>query len=108
MTLQELIDKRKGKEYTDSTIESINRETTRIVTDKITGKKEFKYYGKNDYVKEIDCRVPYIGGGLFEYYEGYDWKKETLGIPNSFFSNDEQIGILDTFLYSASGDERLG
>ena len=60
----------------------------------------------NDYVKEIDCRVPYIGGGLFEYYEGYDWETEQLNIPNSTFSNKEGNGILDIFeLYNFTVDE---
>tara|TARA_Y100000296_G_C5113540_1_gene226443 strand:- start:147 stop:800 length:654 start_codon:yes stop_codon:yes gene_type:complete len=68
MTLQELINKRKGKEYIDSTIESINNETTRIVTGKITGKKEFKYYGKNNYVKEgVPYHIHYTKS-LEEYY----------------------------------------
>jgi len=73
---------------------------------------EFFFYeglnnqNKNDYLKKIECKVPYIGGGLFEYYEGYDWKKETLKIPNKTFSNKEQSGILDIFdLYNFTVDE---
>lgn len=73
---------------------------------------EFFFYrglnnqNENDYVKEIDCRVPYIGGGLFEYHEGYDWEKEQLKIPNSTFSNKEANGILDIFeLYNFTVDE---
>jgi Alw26I/Eco31I/Esp3I family type II restriction m6 adenine DNA methyltransferase len=71
----------------------------------------FFYQGLNnqnesDFVKEINCRVPYIGGGLFEYYEGYDWKKETLNISNTFFSNSNNDGILDIFeLYNFTVDE---
>jgi len=61
---------------------------------------------KNDYVEKIKCKVPYIGGGLFEYYEGYDWEKETLQIPNKTFSNNENSGILDIFdLYNFTVDE---
>ena len=30
-----------------------------------------------------------------EYYEGYDWKKETLNIPNTIFSDKDDKGILD-------------
>ena len=73
---------------------------------------EFFFYqglnnqNKNDYVKEINCRAPYVGGGLFEYYEGYDWKKETLNISNSTFSNSDNDGILDIFeLYNFTVDE---
>lgn len=73
---------------------------------------EFFFYrglnnqNKNDFVKEINCRVPYVGGGLFEYYEGYDWEKENLKIPNTTFSNDKNDGILDIFeLYNFTVDE---
>ena len=63
---------------------------------------------QNNYLKIIDCKVPYIGGGLFEYYEGYDWKKETLKVPNKTFSNKEKTGILDVFdLYNFTVDENL-
>lgn len=73
---------------------------------------EFFFYqglnnlNENDFVEEINCRVPYVGGGLFEYYEGYDWKKESLNIPNSTFSNPNNDGILDIFeLYNFTVDE---
>jgi len=60
----------------------------------------------NNFVKSINVKVPYIGGGLFEYFEGYDWKNETLNIPNSFFSNVNKDGILDVFdLYNFTVDE---
>ena len=60
----------------------------------------------NNFVKGINVKVPYIGGGLFEYYDGYDWKKEKLNIPNSFFSNTDKNGILDIFeLYNFTVDE---
>ena len=60
----------------------------------------------NDFVKKISCRVPYIGGGLFEYYEGYNWEKESLKIPNTTFSNVNKDGILDIFeLYNFTVDE---
>lgn len=61
---------------------------------------------ENNYVKSIKSKVPYIGGGLFEYYEEYDWKNENLKIPNNVFSNDELNGILDIFdLYNFTVDE---
>ena len=61
---------------------------------------------ENDYVEKIKSKVPYIGGGLFEYYEGYEWRKETLELPNKTFSNKEQSGILDIFdLYNFTVDE---
>ena len=73
---------------------------------------EFFFYkglnsqNENDFVKEINCRVPYVGGGLFEYHEGYDWEKKNLNIPNTTFSNLNNDGILDIFeLYNFTVDE---
>ena len=73
---------------------------------------EFFFYqglnsqNENDYIKDINCRAPYVGGGLFEYFEGYDWKKESLNIPNTTFSNSNNDGILDIFeLYNFTVDE---
>lgn len=61
----------------------------------------------NDFVKEINCRVPYVGGNLFEYYEEYNWEKESLKISNSTFSNSKGNGILDIFdLYNFTIDEQ--
>ncbi len=73
---------------------------------------EFFFYeglnnvNEDNFVKSINIKVPYIGGGLFEYFEGYDWKNENLNIPNSFFSNSNKDGILDIFdLYNFTVDE---
>lgn len=73
---------------------------------------EFFFYeglnnlNENNFVKSINIKVPYVGGGLFEYFEGYDWKNENLNIPNSFFSNNKKDGILDIFdLYNFTVDE---
>jgi adenine-specific DNA-methyltransferase len=61
---------------------------------------------ENDYINELECKIPYVGGGLFEPLEGYDWKKETLKVPNSLFSNKDSDGILDIFdLYNFTIDE---
>ena len=87
MTLQELIDKRKGKKYSNSTIESINMKTTRIVTDKITGKKDFKYYGKDVYVKE---GVPYH----IHYTKSLE----------EYFMTESQHGELSKLIYPTKKD----
>ena len=61
---------------------------------------------ENNYLEIINCKIPYIGGGLFEYYDGYDWKKENLNIPNHLFSNKKNNGIFDIFdLYNFTVDE---
>lgn len=54
------------------------------------------------YYERFDCRVPFLNGGLFE--ADYDWRKESIDIPDNFFHNDEKskagdtgTGILDVF-----------
>ena len=55
-----------------------------------------------DYYQRFDCRLPFLNGGLFE--ADYDWRKETIAIPDSLFHNsdktkagDSGTGILDVF-----------
>ena len=63
----------------------------------------------NSFANEINCKVPYLNGGLFEELNDYDWKKEFINIPNSIFSNPENEGILDTLdLYNFTIDENEG
>jgi hypothetical protein len=54
------------------------------------------------YYMRFDCRVPFLNGGLFE--ADYDWKNETINLPNFLFHNnektksgDEGTGILNVF-----------
>lgn len=54
------------------------------------------------YYKKFDCRVPFLNGGLFE--ADYDWRNESIDLPNTLFHNDEKnkngdtgTGILDVF-----------
>lgn len=63
-------------------------------------------HNKDDYIAQIDCKIPFLGGGLFEPLEDYNWKKEFLLIPNEIFSNKQKDGILDIFdLYNFTVDE---
>ena len=64
------------------------------------------YENSNSFCAEINCKVPYLNGGLFEPIENYDWEDEDLKIPNSIFSNENNSGILDIFdLYNFTVDE---
>ncbi|MGH8560267.1 MAG: Eco57I restriction-modification methylase domain-containing protein [Methylococcales bacterium] len=54
------------------------------------------------YYARFDCRVPFLNGGLFE--ADYDWRNESIDLPNALFHNDEKTkagddgtGILDVF-----------
>ena len=61
---------------------------------------------KNDFCKDLDCKIPYLNGGLFQEVENYSWKDSFLNIPNSLFSNQDENGILDIFdLYNFTVDE---
>lgn len=63
----------------------------------------------DDYFTLFDCKIPFLNGGLFEAYHGYDRVNHGLKLPNNLFSNDEKIkatknsiemsgtGILDVF-----------
>ncbi|MDZ4734401.1 MAG: TaqI-like C-terminal specificity domain-containing protein [Nitrospirota bacterium] len=60
--------------------------------------------GHQAWCKTLNCRIPFLNGGLFEPLDGYDWQKTDIVIPNSLFSNtkttpagDTGTGILDVF-----------
>lgn len=60
-----------------------------------------------DFLVQLECKIPFLNGGLFEPLEKYDWKNEFLEIPNEIFSNSNQEGILDIFdLYNFTVDEQ--
>jgi 23S rRNA G2445 N2-methylase RlmL len=54
------------------------------------------------YYPRLNCRIPFLNGGLFE--ADYDWKKIEITIPNDLFTNPELTeqgdigtGVLDVF-----------
>ena len=57
-----------------------------------------------DYYSRLDCRIPFLNGGLFEPINNYDWVNTDILLPDSLFSNqnhtkegDTGDGILDIF-----------
>ena len=57
---------------------------------------------KNDLYPQLNLRIPFLNGGLFEELDNYDWQKNNFSIPNEIFSNAdskgrEADGILDIF-----------
>jgi hypothetical protein len=61
-------------------------------------KREDDYYGK------LNCKVPFLNGGLFEPINTYNWIHTDIMFPNELFSNstknskgDIGTGILDVF-----------
>lgn len=63
--------------------------------------REHHDQGVKYYIEKLDCKIPFLNGGLFE--AEYDWKNVNLNIPNELFRNDERkgddkgTGILDVF-----------
>ena len=57
---------------------------------------------RNDLYPQLNLRIPFLNGGLFEELDNYDWQKNNFSIPNEFFSNEAEKGrdadgILDIF-----------
>ena len=60
--------------------------------------------GDRAWCERLQCRIPFLNGGLFEPLAGYDWEATTISLPNALFSNQDQTsagdtgsGILDVF-----------
>ncbi len=60
--------------------------------------------GHDAWCKTLQCRIPFLNGGLFEPLAGYDWEKTNIDLPNTLFTNrqlsaagDVGTGILDVF-----------
>ena len=53
--------------------------------------------GNHEYYKRFNCKIPFLNGGLFEPIYKYEWKKINIEIPDEFFSNDNNDGLLDLF-----------
>ncbi|MFN2452696.1 MAG: Eco57I restriction-modification methylase domain-containing protein [Pyrinomonadaceae bacterium] len=58
----------------------------------------------DDYSDRFGCKIPFLNGGLFEPFLGYDWVNTDILIPDALFSNNELAGegergtgILDVF-----------
>lgn len=56
-----------------------------------------KRRGSTEYYNLFNCKVPFLNGGLFEPIYGYEWENINIEIPNSFFSNENEKGLLDLF-----------
>ena len=58
----------------------------------------------DDYYDKLNCKIPFLNGGLFDPIGGYDWVHTDIFFPNELFSNEEKTkegdtgdGILDIF-----------
>lgn len=58
----------------------------------------------DDYYSKLNCRIPFLNGGLFDPINSYDWVHTDILLPDDLFSNsyktkegDKGNGILDIF-----------
>lgn len=58
----------------------------------------------NNWFGELECKIPFLNGGLFERYHDYDWVNTDIVFDNTIFSNNKKTkngdigtGILDVF-----------
>lgn len=71
--------------------------------------------GEQGYCAALNCRIPFLSGGLFEPIDGYDWKHNDFTIPNEVFSNagtkgreaDGILDIFDRYNFTMSEDEPM-
>lgn len=72
--------------------------------------------GANDYYHKLNCRVPFLNGGLFEPLDNYDWRNNKFAIPNKMFSDKKTKGsynatgildIFDRYNFTMNEDEPL-
>lgn len=60
--------------------------------------------GADAWSARLNCRMPFLNGGLFEPLGGHDWRATDIVLPNDLFFNDQVVeegvtgtGVLDVF-----------
>lgn len=59
----------------------------------------------NSYYKKLDCRIPFLNGGLFEPINNYSWEKTDLTIKNELF--EKIFDVFDLYNFTVKEDEPL-
>jgi len=59
----------------------------------------------NDYYRTLDCRIPFLNGGLFEPIGRYDWVSTDITIKNEIFK--KIFDTFDEFNFTIKEDEPL-
>lgn len=60
---------------------------------------------ENDYYDRLDCKIPFLNGGLFEPINGYNWQETDILISNGLFS--EVFDTFDRYNFTVREDEPL-
>ena len=71
----------------------------------------------SDFYAYLNCKIPFLNGGLFDPIGNYDWEHTDILLPNDLFSNKKQtpqgdIGtgifdVLDRYNFTVKEDEPL-
>ena len=72
---------------------------------------------EDHYFSMLDCKIPFLNGGLFDPMNDYDWTGTDLELPNELFSNDIKtkegdtgtgiLDVLDRYNFTVKEDEPL-
>ena len=61
---------------------------------------------KRDNDEYLGKKIPFLNGGLFQAIENYDWENTDFEIPNDFWFNDKETGLLNVLSqYNFTVDE---
>ena len=60
---------------------------------------------KGDFYPTLQCKVPFLNGGLFEPLNGYDWKHTSIGLNNKDF--EEIFQEFNLYNFTVREDEPL-
>ena len=67
--------------------------------------KEHKNRTKEDFYTPLNCRIPFLNGGLFEPLNNYAWDKTNITIDNHLF--EEIFNTFNLFNFTVKEDEPL-
>ena len=60
---------------------------------------------KGDFYPALQCKVPFLNGGLFEPLNGYDWENTSIGLANKNF--EEIFRVFNLYNFTVREDEPL-
>lgn len=60
---------------------------------------------KDDYYQTLECKIPFLNGGLFEPLHNYDWKNIHINLENRVF--EEIFRVFNLYNFTVQEDEPL-